>query len=508
MPLTVDNTISQVPAQTLAELGIRIVELEPGAAFLAPVSLDELKQIATAGAEGLEVKTLDALVAWVDQHREAISSLYPDQMPPFDHLAGYWENFYRGPVLAAEPVRPSPVLETTRILDFDVEIPFGVPACAVTPHSGYINHFSAKGYDLLTYKTVRGVPWNPHPSPNLGFVGDLARPLAERQIDNPIEASLSPDALEASRTASFVNSIGVPSLSPHQWMADVDRSRQGLGANKVLMVSVMGTPEELQPGEDSRLVDQFSQVAGFAKEAGADIIELNLSCPNTGGDLLCRNPELSSKIVKDVRKTVGDTPIFIKISFLVPDELESLIRACEHDINGVVAINAVQVHAVKSASPFFRGRHNDLAGLSGLGIRDLGLATTRRLSALRGDDGATPADWVIVGIGGVMSAVDYQAYRDEGANAVQSCTGAWLNPNLATEVRDHAAGRANGDHIVESGSPASSTEKPQAWEEDTQGHPWRKLLSTVDAVRTGGLSLREPVPVASDKEKGDEPADR
>lgn len=502
MSSATDNTIAQLPLETLAELGQRIVERAPDAGDLAPLSANELGAVATGDSQLRDAKEQIALVAWVEEHRDVIAGLYPFQAPPFDHLLSYWENFFRGP-RGSDKVRDrSSSAISARLLDFDLGVPFGVPACAVTPHSGYIDHFASRGFDLLTYKTVRETAWNPHPSPNLGFASAITAPIGEADIAAAVEATLHPDALTAMRDASFVNSIGVPSLPAEQWMADIDRSRALLCRGQVLIVSVMGSPEELAPGEDGQLVDQFARVAAQAREAGANIIELNLSCPNTGGELICRDATLSGRILAHVRAAIGDTPIFIKISYLRDALLSSLVETCQHDMNGVVALNAVQVRAVdRLGKPFFKRRSNDLAGLSGVGIRDLGLATVHRLSALRGDEHPAPADWVIVGIGGVMSGDDYQAYRDAGADAVQSCTGAWLNPNLAHEIRSHALGEPE--------EPADRTNDedihdPDAdWDGEANAHPWRRLLHTVnDAVRTGGLSLRVQEPRAPSGAQG------
>ena len=43
---------------------------------------------------------------------------------------------------------------------------------------------------------------------------------------------------------------------------------------------------------------------------------------------------------------------------------------------------------------------------------------------------------VIEGVGGVLSAADYQEYRAAGADSVMSATGAMWNPYLAKEVKE------------------------------------------------------------------------
>ena len=45
-------------------------------------------------------------------------------------------------------------------------------------------------------------------------------------------------------------------------------------------------------------------------------------------------------------------------------------------------------------------------------------------------------DFVIVGVGGVIRPDDYKAYREAGANAVMSATGAMWDANLAREIKE------------------------------------------------------------------------
>lgn len=460
-----DITIAQLPQEAIVHLGERIFEAHPKAAELAPISRDELVRLVTADGDQA---ALIPVIAWVSENLDCLLDDYPGEPPPFDHLQSYWDNFYRGPRevndlgLLEQPRSP-----TFKFLDFELGIPFGVPACAVTPHSGYVDYFARRGFDLITYKTVRGDSWNPHPSPNLAFAAGVREPIGANDLKRPVYPTLYPDQLPNISEASFVNSIGVPSLPVERWAADVERTLGLLDPSQLLIVSVMGSPELLGERDERGLIDQFVNVAAAAKDAGAPVIELNLSCPNTGGDLVCLDAALAGEITAAVRRAIGDTPLLIKISYMSDHALTALVNACKVHINGVVAINAVQMHTQRSdGKPFFGKRSNDFAGLSGVGIRNLGLSVTRTLSRLRGDDGAAPEDWVIVGIGGVNCPADFQSYMDAGADAVQSCTGAWLNPRLALQIRE-GLGKSN---------------RVRHW--------FRELAhESFEGYRTGGISL-------------------
>ena len=444
------ETIASLPIDQLVELGERVLAVVGQADPLTPISQGDLARL----KEARELTPQDAVLAkrvadWVEANQAALFVSYPGPLPPFDHLRDFWSNFYEGPRNGIPALPLAFKVKPTRFLDFRLNFPFGVPACALTPQSRYIRYFSALGFDLITYKTVRDRPWNPHPFPQWAFVPGADAPITEAQLNSndqiaaPVLATLDPAAVADVGKISLTNSFGVPSLPMDEWKRDVAVSKQVLSTGQILIVSVMGSgddPETKALGDDE-LVRQFATTAWNAHDAGADIVEVNLSCPNTGGEVICRHPELSARVVKAVHESLKDTntPILIKISYLNNELLTSLIQKCREFIRGVVAINTVSAPTrAEDDTAFFQSRPGgtDIAGLSGTAIRELGLTTVRRLADLRDKQGAKPSDWVIVGVGGVTTPDDFKAYLDAGADAVQSCSGAWANPLLAVQTRE------------------------------------------------------------------------
>ena len=104
-----------------------------------------------------------------------------------------------------------------------------------------------------------------------------------------------------------------------------------------------------------------------------------------------------------------------------------------------------------------------LEGVSGSAIRELGLDFITEVTRLRHE---THAKFSIIGMGGVMTEEDVLAYRQAGADAVQSATGACLNPELPTEIVD--------DVILRN--------------EPMRQRP-RRFEKLFDVVATGGYSL-------------------
>jgi dihydroorotate dehydrogenase (NAD+) catalytic subunit len=440
----IDSPIERFPPEQLVALGRRVFTVAPEAAEYAPVARDQLDELVAGTALTQEQLALvTRLAAWIKEHRGELYRAYPGPAPPFDHMLGYWSNILKGPRNGVPfphtnlPVRP------TRLFDFTLNFPFGVAACAFMPDARYVAYFAQRGFDLLTYKTVRDRAWNPHPFPNLSFAPAIAAPLTIQDLHRPVFPTPDHGAIADPQLVSLVNSFGVPSLPTEEWMHGVATSKRHLGSGQVLVVSVMGSPEVATT--NAELANQFAAAADAAHTAGADIIEVNLSCPNTGksspgaqDELICRDADLSLGVLKAVRRQLpSEKLVFIKISYLPHAQLHALVTKCQKLINGVVAINAVPVQAVhRSRIPFFPSRTNNLAGLSGVAIRGLGLETVRTLVELRTAAGATRDDWVIVGVGGVTSPEDFMSYLDLGVDAVQSCSGAWLNHRLALDTRE------------------------------------------------------------------------
>jgi dihydroorotate dehydrogenase len=397
------------------------------------ISAEDLFRLERGDPEVLESdRTLvQRLPAWAKTNGHRLFESVGQPAPPFDHLHGFWTNFYRGPRNGHIPAFLEPI-RRSRLLDFELNFPFGVPACALTPHSSYVRYFAQRGFDLITYKTVRDRPWNPHPFPQWASTVDVIHQVSPEHFDEPVVATLNPRPRYGAE-ASLANSFGVPSLDPQDWQQDIADSKAMLSSGQVLAVSVMGSPEIAT--DDNELVRQFTLTADLALQAGADIIEVNLSCPNTGGDLLCLSPEASAQVVQAVAQRLkpSGTPLFIKISYLDPPILKELVEKCSKYIDGVVAINTVSVPVVnRNGTPFFGERWR--AGLSGAAIRTLGLDTSRELVDLR-DRMRRHSDLVIIGVGGVMIPSDFDAYLDVGVDVVQSCSGAWLNPDLAIQIQ-------------------------------------------------------------------------
>lgn len=356
-----------------------------------------------------------------------------------------------------------------RLLDRDIRSPIGVPASVLTANHRWIRYYARRGFNVITAQTVRSVEYEAHTFPHWVFLEDGDTPWITGEQTQTVSGNTKtwPKNFRAFSTA---NSLGVPSFHPNRWKANFERSLAVLRPGQILILSVMGTSGL----PDRGLVEDFVVVARHAVAAGAEFIELNLSCPNTvdaSGTSgvqrpVCETPEITRRIVEAVREAV-DAKLVAKLSYLGPGLLEDVVGPILPLVDAISGINTLQKSVVDPTSrqPLFRGTAadpeavRDPAGVSGTLIRDVGLEFVRGVRKLCGERSSVE----IIGIGGVMSGDDYALYREAGADAVQAATGALINTHLPHEALD--------------GEPVPPKRSDSKWETLRRG------------VASGGLSL-------------------
>ncbi len=338
------------------------------------------------------------------------------------------------------------------LLGHPVRFPLGVPASVLTESAEYVRYYARRGFNVITYKTVRSRPFQAHRFPNWVILKDLQEPWFDMSEVPTVTATedVWPEKPYAFSTA---NSFGVPSSEPNVWQHDVESSLGELAPGQLLLVSVMGSPEFFSGAE---LVEDFAHTALLAEQAGAPVIELNLSCPNTVDEQaqqvkapICQSAEVSLAIVEAVRAAVGTgVKIVAKLGWLPEPELTRVVVAIAPAVHGISGINTVPaIVQTADGQPRFVGTAANansvraVAGVSGVAIRELGLDFTRTLARLRQEHGL---DFDILAMGGVMSGDDVYARLTAGANCVQAATAAAVNgvlPLELSEYADHSAPR-------------------------------------------------------------------
>jgi len=340
----------------------------------------------------------------------------------YDITQSYEWNYEHGPVF--EGVIPERAVNPTYdFLGFKLNAPLGVPAGPLLS-SKYIALYSQFGFDVLSYKTVRSVQRISHPAPNCLYIGDeFIDPRKQGERAFVVEEPRGMHEL------SITNSFGMPSMAPEIWQPDVEKANDSIGEGQVLIVSIVGTKVE-----EREYIDDWAYVASMAKEAGGQIIELDISCPNvTGGaGQIFQDSELTREIVERVRGAIGNTPLLLKIGYFEDENhLEEFVKVNGPIVEGIVAINTLRMKIVDdSGVALLPGEGREYAGVCGSAIRSAGLETVERL--INNKPKFCP-DLAVIGVGGIVEPAHFNEYFSAGADIAMSATGAMWNPYLANE---------------------------------------------------------------------------
>ncbi len=174
-------------------------------------------------------------------------------------------------------------------------------------------------------------------------------------------------------------------------------------------------------------VDEYVEMARrLDGEEGVGAIELNISCPNcpAGGMEFGIDPRATERLVASVRKSFRG-PILAKLTPNVTD-IVSIARAAEAGgADALCAVNTYLGLAVdwKRRRPRLGGV---TGGLSGPAIKPLALRCVWQI--------ARACKVPVVGIGGIMDAVDVLEFLVAGASAVQLGTVHFVRPAAVLEI--------------------------------------------------------------------------
>lgn len=301
-----------------------------------------------------------------------------------------------------------------------VDSPLGIPAGPLL-NGNWCAYYAALGFDVLTYKTVRSGFRPCYELPNL-------LPVACKTVDEGHSEVSEAEEMDGSWAVSF----GMPSADPPTWERDIAQTRNRLGKRQLLSVSVVGTVQDGWTMQ--QLADDYATCAGRAKEAGAQLVELNFSCPNvsTCDGQLYQNPPDAALVARTARMTIGpDTPLLVKVGH-VPDRdaAASLLEAVGPHVDGMAMTNSIATKV--------RGRDGQLCfdgqlrGICGRATLD---ASTRQVETVREVAQQMSLPLTIIGVGGASTAADVRRYLDAGADAVHIATAAMVDPLVAVQIR-------------------------------------------------------------------------
>ncbi len=346
----------------------------------------------------------------------------------YDPKLSYEENYKKGPFgeFSNKKIYKNKRKPSNKFLGIPVFEPFGIPAGPLL-NSNFVNAALDKGFDLVEYKTVRSKEYKSHSWPNVLSVeitGNLTEKKAEKGLIGHFKFNDPP---------SITNSFGVPSMDPDVWQKDLQKSVKYAKEGQLVIGSFQGTTNENH--DNKKYMKDFALTAKLLKETGVKCIEVNLSCPNEGhSNLLCFDIDRSKEIAYMIKNEVGNLPLIVKISYFHNKQrLGKFVSELGEIVQGISAINTLPAKVIdERGMQALPGEGRIKSGVCGDAIRWAGLEMVKRLYLLREE---FDYEFVIIGVGGVLTPEHYKKYRKAGADGVMSATGAMWNPLLAQEIK-------------------------------------------------------------------------
>jgi dihydroorotate dehydrogenase (NAD+) catalytic subunit len=346
----------------------------------------------------------------------------PQMTQTYDIEQPYQFNYDRGPLFSSQ-AQAAAAGPMKTFLGLGVRSRLGISA-GLLLNSKWVLGYAQRGFDILTYKTVRSSYRACYEPPNWVFV-------EADEGEGPVYATkrVPEDPAQISSAVCF----GMPSMAPQTWREDIRRAKIGLRPGKILIVSVVATPDDT--ASPRAVADDFARCAEWAAEAGADVIEANLSCPNVcskEGNIYT-DAQLSRTIASAIRNSIGNKPFLIKAGqFSDVARLRGFLKFVSGIADGVTMVNAVSRPVLH---PTGRPVFGDLfvkAGVLGRGIHKACVESVKRAADIIGEDNLKLS---LAAVGGVATDQDVQDFFDAGAAAVLMGSSPMYLPDLAAEMK-------------------------------------------------------------------------
>ena len=229
-------------------------------------------------------------------------------------------------------------------------------------------------------------------------------PEPRKGYKNPSIIEVYPD--------TFMNAVGLGNPGIDNFISEIKKIKE---LNIPLIVSVFGDTN-----------DSYISVAKKAEQAGADAIELNISCPHAEVSSIGIDKDLTYSLVSDIKKKIK-SPILVKLNPNVTDIGEIALSAEKAGADAVVAINTVAALKIDINTKRPILSHGS-GGLSGKAIHPIAVKKVYDLYKL--------LKIPIIGCGGVSDWKDVIEFILAGASAVQIGTALYQGTKIITEINE------------------------------------------------------------------------
>ncbi len=196
----------------------------------------------------------------------------------------------------------------------------------------------------------------------------------------------------------LINAMGLPNLGIKEYAKEISETKKALKVP--LIVSIYGFSAE-----------EYALVSRKAVDAGADALELNVSCPHVKetGSEIGQNPKILAEVVRKVKASVNK-PVFVKLSPNVTSIRGIAEAAAKAGADALTVINTVKAMAIdtETAMPILS---NSVGGLSGPAIKPIAVRCVYEVY----ESVKVP----IIGCGGITNWQDAVEFMLAGAAAIQ-----------------------------------------------------------------------------------------
>jgi len=222
---------------------------------------------------------------------------------------------------------------------------------------------------------------------------------------------------------TFLNSVGLGNPGIDNFISEIEEIK----SHKIpLIVSVFGDSNET-----------YLDVALKAQNAGADAIEINISCPHAEISSIGIDKDLTFKITKLLKKNLS-VPLFVKLNPNVTNLSEIALAAEKGGADGVVAINtltAIKID-INTKRPILS---HGSGGLSGKAIHPIAVKKVYDLYKV--------LNIPIIGCGGIDSWEDVIEFFLAGASAVQIGTALYNGFEIIQEINNGLRNYLNKNNL-------------------------------------------------------------
>jgi len=209
---------------------------------------------------------------------------------------------------------------------------------------------------------------------------------------------------------TFMNAVGLGNPGIDNFLTEIKEIKKN---DITLIVSVFGDNN-----------DSYIEVASKAENAGADAIEINISCPHAEVSSIGIDKELTFTLVKALKKKIS-IPLFVKLNPNITDIGEIALAAEKGGADAVVAINTIASLAIDINTKRPILAHGS-GGLSGRAIHPIAVKKVFDLYKI--------LKIPIIGCGGIFDWKDAVEFFLAGASAVQIGTALFKGVEIISDI--------------------------------------------------------------------------